>query len=173
MPKQYACLAEVTIGAGGASAITFSSIPSTYTDLCLVISARVTRAVSASVICLTFNGSGTGYSQKNLSGNGASASSNSTSGTVNLTYMEVPAANATSSTFGNHTIYIPNYAGSTNKSVSFDSVSENNGTTAYANLNAGLWSNTAAITSMSLTEPNGGSNFTQYSTATLYGITKS
>ena len=172
MPNTMTLISSATVGAGGAASIDFTSIPSTYTDLCLVISARVTRAVSASVICLTFNGSGTGYSQKNLSGNGASATSSSTSGTVNLTYMEVPAANATASTFGNHTIYIPNYAGSTNKSVSFDSVSENNGTTAYANLNAGLWSNTAAITSMSLTEPNGGSNFVQYSTAYLYGIVK-
>lgn len=170
MPNTMTLINSVTVGAGGAASISFSSIPSTYTDLCLVISARVTRSVSASTIVLTFNGSSTGYSQKNLAGNGSSVSSSGSGSQTNLTYMEVPAANATANTFGNHTIYIPNYAGSANKSVSFDTVSENNGTTAYANLNAGLWSNSAAISSMSLTEPNGGSNFVEHSTAYLYGI---
>jgi hypothetical protein len=170
MAYTYSLLASTTVGSGGASSIVFSNIPQNYTDLCLVISARVTRAVSASTICLTFNGSASGYSQRNINGNGASAASVSTSATVNLTYMEVPAANATASTFGNHSIYIPQYSGSSNKSISIDSVSENNGTTAYANLNAGLWANVTAINSLSLTEPNGNSNFVQYSTAYIYGI---
>ena len=50
-------------------------------------------------------------------------------------------------------------------------VSENNATTAYATLNAGLWSNTAAINAIGLTITSG-QNFAQYSTATLYGILK-
>jgi hypothetical protein len=169
MPNTLIPIQTYTLSSATAS-VTFSNIPQNYTDLCLVISARVTRAVSASVICLTFNGSSTGYSQQSITGNGASASAISTSSTTNFTYMEVPAANATASTFGNHAIYILNYAGSTNKTVSFDSVSENNGTTAYANLNTGIWANTAAITSMSLNEPNGNSNFAIGSTFTLYGI---
>ena len=84
--------------------------------------------------------------------------------------MEVPANNATANTFGNHIIYIPNAFGSSYKSVSIDAVSETNATTAYSNIVAGLWSNSAAITSVALTEPNGGSNFATNSTAYLYGV---
>jgi hypothetical protein len=39
------------------------------------------------------------------------------------------------------------------------------------NFIAGLWSNTAAITSISMAPDNG--NYPQYSTATLYGIKSS
>ena len=77
---------------------------------------------------------------------------------------------ATSNTFGNSELYIPNYAGSTNKSSSADAVAESNTTTVFAYLNAALWSSTAAITSITLTPDAGGANFVQYSTATLYGI---
>ncbi len=74
-------------------------------------------------------------------------------------------------TFANGEIYIPNYTASVNKSVSIDSVTENNATSAIAALDAGLWANTAAITSINLNGNNG--NFVQYSTAYLYGIVKS
>jgi hypothetical protein len=67
-------------------------------------------------------------------------------------------------------IYIPNYAGSSNKSVSIDSVTENNATGAYSGLTAALFASTAAITSFGIST---GSNFVQYSTATLYGIKNS
>lgn len=173
MPKQYACLAEVTVGAGGASSISFSSISSAYTDLCLVLSLRVTRATAASTIGLTVNSSSSGYSQKSLSGDGSAASSSGGTGLVRIADLTVPANGATASTFGNQMIYFTNYTSSNNKSISADSVSEQNGTTAYANLVAGLWANSAAISTISLNEPNGGSNFAQYSTATLYGIINS
>jgi hypothetical protein len=78
---------------------------------------------------------------------------------------------ATASTFGNGEVYIPNYAGSTNKSMSADGVSENNGTEAYTDLIANLWSNTSAITSILLYPDSG--TWQQYSTATLYGIKNS
>jgi hypothetical protein len=70
-------------------------------------------------------------------------------------------------------MYIPNYAGSTNKSFSTESATENNGTGADLVMRAHLWSNTAAITSIKLFAANGSGNFGQYSTAVLYGISKS
>jgi hypothetical protein len=79
---------------------------------------------------------------------------------------------STASTFGSTEIYITNYAGSSNKCLSSDSVNENNATTAYSVLTAWLWSNTSAITSLSITSDGAGNNFAQYSTATLYGIKK-
>jgi hypothetical protein len=69
-------------------------------------------------------------------------------------------------------IYLPNYAGSNNKSLSLDSAFENNSSTAYLNMVAGLWSSSAAITSLKV-YPASASNFAQYSTAYLYGVKNS
>ena len=160
----------VTVGAGGAANITFSSIPSTYTDLKLVWSARSARtAVNTDDMIIGFNGVNTNLSGRYLWGTGSAAASGTD---TQLLVGEYPTATATASTFANCEVYIPNYAGSTNKSFSADTVSENNGTLAYATLTAGLWSSTAAITSIVL-KTGSGSNLEQYSTASLYGISKS
>jgi len=165
MPNTFTLIASSTVGAGGASSIDFTSIPSTYTDLVLVCSLRVSRASVVNNTVIKFNGSSTSYSERVLYGNGSSAGSYSDT----QIYDVNNAANSTASTFANSQFYIPNYAGSTNKSVSNDSVSETNATAATAQLVAGLWSNTSAITSISLTDYSG-TNFVQYSTAYLYGV---
>ena len=164
MALQLYKIGSVEVGSGGAANITFSSIPQGYTDLKLVITARNATA-SLTGMYISFNGSTASFTNKYLEANGASASSGSISRYIGVEN----GGSATANTFSNGEVYIPNYAGSTNKSFSADNVSENNGTTAYADFNAGLWSNTAAITSLGL-EIFTGQNFAQYSTATLYGI---
>jgi hypothetical protein len=158
----------VTVGVSGAATIDFTSIPATYTDLVIKLSSRSNTASSTTGVVMQFNGSGASLSYRLLEGDGSTAASyNGTTGRIGATN----AATATASTFGNLEAYIPNYAGSTNKSSSNDSVQENNSSTAYADLSANLWSNTAAITSISLSLQAG--SFAQYSTASLYGISKS
>jgi hypothetical protein len=169
MANTFELIASSTL-ASPAATISFTSIPATFTDLCLVLSLRVTRATAASTICLTVNSSATGYSQKTLKGDGSAAESSGGTSLVRIADLTVPANTATASTFGNQMIYFTNYASSNNKSISADSVSEQNGTTAYANLVAGLWADSAAISTISLNEPNGSSNFATYSTAYLYGV---
>ena len=169
MPDTFIKIASVTVGAGGASSIDFTSIPSTYTDLCVKLSARGTNAAVVISPILYLNNDTSAGSFKSLVGNGSAASSSGTSGYIDAGVIS--SANATSSTFGNFEIYIPNYAGSTYKSVSSDSVTENNATEAYANFRALLWANTAAINAVKFTL--GAGNFAQYSTATLYGIKNS
>jgi hypothetical protein len=120
---------------------------------------------------VTFNGSTTGYSERLLYGDGSTAAS-ATHSTTSMRFNYANSNAATASTFGSNEFYVPNYAGSTNKSVSFDSVTENNATSAIQALTAGLWSNPAAITSIKM-ETNSGTNFSQHSTAVLYGISKS
>jgi hypothetical protein len=169
MADTFVKIASVTVGSGGASTIDFTSIPSTYTDLCVKISARTTTSDSSNswkYITVAFNGASTNRSSRFLFGNGSSAGSASDT----TIYGWVNGHNATASTFGNMEIYITNYAGSTNKSLSADIVTENNATGAYANLEAGLWSNTSAINQITFNLDTG--NFVQYSTATLYGILK-
>jgi hypothetical protein len=103
-----------------------------------------------------------------LSGNGVSASSSTSTNNIGI----INGSSSTANTFNNTWIYISNYAGNTNKSVSTDSAFEYNGTDGRLQLTALLWSDTAAITSIKLTSSTA-SSFVQYSTAYLYGISKS
>jgi hypothetical protein len=167
MPNTFIKIAAVTVGSGGASSIDFTSIPQTYTDLVIKTSLRDTSSGVVQVINISFNGNTANFSNKNLQGNGSAASSFTQTRRVLLS----SSASSTTSTFSNGDIYIPNYAGATNKSFSADSVSENNATSSFQALDASLWSNTAAITSITLTPDSG--SFAQYSTATLYGIKNS
>jgi len=155
----------VTVSATSAANIQFTSIPQTYTDLKIVLSGRTTNASVADSIYFTFNSSTSNFSSRILYGSGSSASS-----FTQARYAgSQPGSTATASTFSNIELYIPNYTGSNNKSYSVDAVTENNATEAYAYLAAGLWSDTTAISGITLT-PNAGS-FVQHSTATLYGVT--
>ena len=172
MATTFTKIASVSVGSGGASSIDFTSIPSTYTDLCVKLSGRLTSAAVTQTLTVQFNGSTSSYSSIQVRGNGTAASSvSNASGTDEINLGELTAATGTASTFGSVDLYVPNYAGSSNKSVSADAVSENNGTLAWSMLTAGLLSNTAAITSIKFL-PSGG-DFAQYSTATLYGIKNS
>jgi hypothetical protein len=159
----YQLISSVTVGAGGASSLDFTSIPQTYTDLEILVSARTTG--SGNGINITFNSNTSNYTNRALQGNG---SGTSTYGTYNRNAGMFGYSGDTANSFGSTKIYIPNYAGSNNKGYSADAVSENNGTTAYMNIVSGLWSNTSAITSISLAPMDG--TLIQYSTAYLYGI---
>ena len=176
MATTFVKISTVTIGSGGASSIDFNSIPQTYTDLQIVISAR--GATGGGNISLRFNGSTSSYSSRRLYGDGSAAYSDSASGTSAGSGSAILAgvfsdSGTTANVFGSQQIYIPNYTSANYKSVSVEAVSENNATAAYQEINAGLWSNTAAITSISLITYQSGGTFAQYSTATLYGIKSS
>lgn len=156
----------VEVGALGAASMDFTSISSAYTDLLLKISGRAAGVTDFGSILIALNSSGTGFTNRQIVGTGSAAVSNTGTTAVG----PAPGTLITASTFNNVEIYIPNYAGSSNKSYSYDAVLENNATGARTILGSGLWSNTAAITSISITTDSG--NFVQYSTASLYGIKK-
>jgi len=164
----YVLLERTELNASAAS-VTFSNIPQTgYTDLKIVVSARASNASAANSLRLSINSITSGYSVRGLRGDGSSASSFTDSGATFFTGV-INADSGTASTFSNIEFYIPNYAGSTNKSLSVDSVRENNTTAADAYLLAGLLSNTAAITSLTFTCETT-ANFLAGSTFSLYGI---
>lgn len=177
MANTFVALATVTVGSGGASSVTFSNIPQTYSDLVVKHSARMDSSSADGYTVLAINGntSTNNVTNRYVLGNGANASS--INNTVFASAGFCSANNATASTFGNGEYYIPNYTGSTSKSISSDSVGENNGTTAYAGLIASLSSPTSAITSITLSGGNNSTgataNFMQYSSFTLYGIKNS
>lgn len=156
------------------SSVSFSSIPATFTDLLLIGSARSDRASNVvDDVYFQFNSdAGSNMTSRTLTGNGATASSSSTSAAQKLAASSLAtAATATASTFASWEMYVPNYAGSTNKSFSITNGHETNATTAYITAIAGLWSQTAAITTIAISPVNG-TNFVSGSSFFLYGITK-
>ena len=163
--------ATVTVSTAVAT-IEFTSIPATYTDLVLKLSAKTSRSGDSSDDgYVTFNSATTNFSYKMLIGTGTGTGSGSGSSASSI-YDFTPNGNGTNATgiWGSADIYIPNYASANHKSVSMDAVMENNAAASYQYLTAGLWANTAAITSIKLQADLG--NFVQYSTASLYGILK-
>jgi hypothetical protein len=171
MPNTMTLISSVTAGTGGVSALTFSSIPSTYTDLCLKFSLRNADATVLSH--MQINGdTAANYSNRRLYGTGSGTGSNASSGTYFQIYGGGNASTYSANVFSNGEVYIPNYANTSyTKTISFDSVTENNATEAYSAIDSGIWNSTAAITSISLFYT--GFNQAQYSTAYLYGILKS
>jgi hypothetical protein len=156
---------HIEVGSGGAASMTFSSIPTggTYTDLLLVYSLRPTNT-NVEGIYISFNGSTSNFSARYLEGNGSSASS----GAGIARYIGA-FQGTTSNTFGNGQVYIPNFASSNAKSWSVDNVTEANQTAAYQDIIAGLWNDTTAISSITISLNS--ATIAQYSSATLYGIT--
>jgi len=171
MPTTFKKIASVTVGSGGATGVTFSSIPNTYTDLQLLVSVRDgTNTNQGQSVGLYFNSDPypASASNRGLTGSGSSATSYTSSGFTDGGFMND--ISTTSNTFSSHSIYISNYAASTFKSLSIDSVTENNATLAKANLIAGLYSSTTPISS--ILASFGGNTILQHSTFTLYGIKK-
>jgi hypothetical protein len=167
MANTFELIASTTLSSAQAN-IDFTSIPSTYTDLCLKFSVRTAQAEVATWLKIAFNGSAASFSSRYLAGNGSAASAN----TLAQYGGDAVSANSTSSTFSNVEIYITNYVSSINKTYYVNSVTENNATEAYTLSAGGLWSNSAAINQITLT-PNTGANFLQHSSAHLYGIKNS
>jgi hypothetical protein len=169
MADTYVLLQKINVGPAGVSSVTFSSIPQTgYTDLVVYHSARNT--VANANLQLSFNGSGgTAYSAKKIYASNTTVVSNSETSAAYI-YGLSDRSTDTASTFASGSFYIPDYTSSSYKSFSYDGALEGNIAATYLYLTAGLWSNTAAITSVTLTPDSG--NFAQYSTFSLYGVSK-
>jgi hypothetical protein len=167
MPTTMQLIAKQTVGAGGAASVNFTNIPQTFTDLKVVASYRGTTAQVYEVSYLRFNGVNANLTHRSLEGSGSSA------GSINNPFIYFGAGNgatSTSNTFSNIEAYIPNYTSSNQKSVSLDSVGENNNTLAYMQLTAGIWADPAAITSIQIVAT---AAFVEFSEFTLYGISNS
>ena len=155
---------HIPVGSGGLTAIEFTSIPQSYTDLYIVASLRETG--SSITTSLVFNNDSTNQSSYRLDGFSSSTVTSSTG-----TFRPVISYTSdTANTFGSLSIYISNYAGSNPKTLLIDSVSESNSTTAYRRMMGGVWNDTSAITAINL-EGVSGASLVEYGSATLYGIT--
>jgi len=167
----YTLLQRISVTAP-VSSVTFSSIPQTgYTDLKVVASTRNTASNTLGLLNIRFNGLTTNLSSIVLYGFGSNAGTSSYSGVNYAIWGYTNGATSTSKVFANTEFVIPNYTSSNYKSVSVDSVNENNATDGRQSLTAGLWSSTSAITSITLDALDGGAggqNFVDGCTFSLY-----
>ena len=160
-------VSTVTVGSGGAASIQFTNIPQTGKDLLVLVSGRTNTNSSTGSIVMDLNGNTTNanYPMKAMTGTGSSILND---GSAQRTPIEIAGNTSTANTFGNGLAYISNYTSTTNKSISVDSVGENNATSARQTILAASFTTSSAITSITL---NGaGDTIAQHSTASLYII---
>lgn len=154
----YTPITSTTLGSDQSS-VTLSSISSSYTNLVIVLS---TKLSSANGLKVQFNSdTGTNYSDTILKGNGTTGSSARGS---NIAYFETPDLSTTS--FETTVLNINNYANTT----TYKTALVRGGSASYSTAAiVGLWRSTAAINSITFTTFSG--NMITGSTFTIYGIT--
>jgi hypothetical protein len=172
MPITHSLIASSN-PSSGVSNVTFSSIPNTFTDLRLVISARTNRAADEDSVGIAFNDTSGATGWVLLFNNGPTLQTGTSAG---LGYGgsfagRVAGATTSVSQFSNLEIYIPNYATSANKTFSTTGGMEMNGANPYSTLLLSMRTLTTAINQI-LIVPGNGTQFAAHSSFYLYGITK-
>ncbi len=159
----YTKIASTTLGSAAAS-VTFSSIPSTYTDLVLVMNYFSTASEWPMI---QFNSdTATNYSFTEMYGNGTSAASLRQS-SINGIWVGYGAYSPAGSTNpGTIIINIQNYSNTTTNKTTLSRSNSTNGVEATV----GLWRNTAAINTIVLKHQTA-TTYIAGSTFNLYGIT--
>jgi hypothetical protein len=163
----YDSIATTTVGAGGASSITFSSIPQTYTHLQLRCSVGL-NAVADYV--MRFNNDSAGnYRQHNLYGDGSAASTyNYGNGETFISFaFPFQGLNSLTSFAGNVTDIL-DYTNTNKNKVSRSLLGTDRNGSGQVALESGLWINTSAVNRIDILP--GSSSFLQYSQFALYGI---
>ena len=166
---------NTVVGAGGASSITFGSIPGPYQPLMIVASARSARTSARyDGSTFRFNAESSGNKQSGIVivnvGNGALSTAAADANRVSYLF-DMPAADAEADTFGTAVCYVPNYAWGEYKTVISTATATNHefDTNDYENtIAAGAWADTSAVTSIYIAA--GVTGFVEHSTFTLYGI---
>jgi len=161
-------LQVITVGAAGASSVTFTNIPNTYTHLQI---RAIQRNVSTNGYTrMQFNNdTASNYSVHYLDGDGASALAGGTANNDHA-YFGYSGTSSNSSIYGVAIVDILDYA-NTNKyktSRTFNGI-DVNGSGGYVELGSSSWRSTSAITSIKIAF-GAGTNFAQYSQFALYGV---
>jgi hypothetical protein len=150
--------------------VTLSSIPSTYTDLVLIMQAKSTGTYGSLRVTVNSD-AGANYSHTALGGSGTAAGSSRASGQNWFDFCRT--SGISSDGFGLYTVNFMNYSNATTYKTVLDRTSvQNTGSGDGTEIVAGVWRSTAAINSITLATPGGATfgNFAVGSTFTLYGI---
>jgi hypothetical protein len=172
MPGSYESIATVTVGAGGASSVSFTGIPSTYTHLQLRMFCQFNdSSAGLGGASLQFNSdTGTSYTRHELIATSSAASSiGFSTGTYSGATVGRFYFTPSSSTFSPAIVDILDYT-NTNKYTTVRSLggTDVNGAGSELRMSSSVWVNTAAVTSITI--PASTYNFKQYSSIALYGV---
>jgi hypothetical protein len=165
--SSYESIQTVTVGSGGSSSISFTSIPSTFTHLQIRLLAKWTYSgTDFTNLSIAFNTS-TSYAYHSLRGNGATTVASSGTGS-SFAYLQNFMPSGSANTFGASIIDILDYANTNkNKTVRGLGGFDANGRGQISLVSGGSF-NTAAITSITITPDS--DSFGEYSQFALYGI---
>lgn len=143
------------------NSITFASIPQSYTDLKVFVTARIDNTDE---LLIQPNGSSSNLSYRLFRGYNGGLSS------ATVLRFYAPYSIYPAGIFGNGHIYIPNYTSSNYKGISAESSAPNNSAAMPIGMVNILWSDTSPITSLKIAA-NGGNSMLAGSIFSLYGIT--
>ena len=169
----YDSIATTTVGVGGVSSVTFSSIPQTYTHLQIRAITRDTGGTSANggVFQVQFNSDNTSGSYRTHSmigyGNGTTSSFTTASSNRILIYGTVYSTVA-ANVFGANIVDILDYTNTNKNKVVRNLSGWDDNSTGESAGGGGMWINTSAVTSVTVYMFN--ANLAQYSSIALYGI---
>jgi len=166
MPSTYEPIATTTLSSAAAT-INFSSIPSTYTDLKVVVVAFTVTGFNTAVWYRFNSNTGTNYSTTILTAGNGGAISLFTANDTKIQHWDVFAESSAPTIPVFSTLDVFSYTGSTNKTCLVLNSGDRNGAGGL-DVIVGLWRNTSAITSLQVIATS--SNFGIGTTATLYGI---
>jgi hypothetical protein len=158
MPNTYEPIATTTLSSSGT--VTFSSIPSTYTDLILVVNGKATGNGQLS---MRINGGTSLYSTTSLTGNGSTAGSTYEN---SVTYLQFGYYGYFDTS--NQAMAIANIMNYANTSTFKTILATERNSATGLDISVGLWRSTAAITSIQTYAS--GANFAAGTIVSLFGV---
>ena len=179
MASTYTLISSQVLGSG-ALTVTFTSIPQTYTDLILRVSARTSSTQNGAFVYFNNNStsglySTTGLFNSSATAGGSTRESGRSDWFSSANYFSLPGSSNTANTFSESDLYIANYSSATlsKTSSSFNAQESNvaytNGVT-QINAIAGLYRSSSAITRIDITCQGSTGTFVTGSSFYLYGI---
>jgi hypothetical protein len=165
-------ISSAVVGSGGAASMSFTSIPQTFTDLLIVISARHNTTGSDNIIA-QLNGTTSGYTFRYLGGSGTGVENYTQSSlgfSSGMPCGNIGGTSYTASTFNSASFYLANYTDANAKRATAEGAFENNSTSAFMSFTSSTSTVTAAVTSITIKPAF--TSFVEHSTAYLYGILK-
>jgi hypothetical protein len=160
----YVALDKKTISGSTTNQVSFTSIPSTYTDLFFVVSGSLVTAANDLIVFFNNENSGTNYSATYLTGNGTTATSSKYSNRQNIPLSYV---SGISDTQGSYFVNVQNYSNSTTYKTMLGRVSNS----VYGiEQSVGLWRSTSVINQVDFLVGGTTRYFAAGTTISLYGI---
>lgn len=169
--NSYESIATATVGSGGTTTVTFSSIPSTYTHLQLRFIARANYAGNVFSAAMRYNSdSGSNYTYHLMYGSGGTTVSAFSGANQTVDYSANIMGTNTSNTFVGNIVDILDYKDTNKfKTIRTFGGGDINGAGGAVSFGSALWRSTSAINSIAIST-NGYGDLLQYSHFALYGI---